>query len=180
MLLEVDAEFLREDNPNREHGCTAVFAFVKPSRDGYGVTVANVGDSRCVWGSIDAPVPGYYKVTEDHCPTNEVERERIIAAGGFVDQKRVDGNLALSRAIGDWNFKGNEKLPPAEQKVCVIPDVTDYLTKKGDWLLLACDGIFERMSTDKVAEYISQQLKQVRTYFFRVLHYFSTPGTPFL
>ena len=44
------------------------------------------------------------------------ERERelvgaVEAAGGFVEFNRANGNLALSRALGEFVFKMNEQLP---------------------------------------------------------------------
>jgi len=47
----------------------------------------------------------------DHKPTNEGERTRIVEAGGTVEAGRVNGNLALSRALGDFEFKMNSSLP---------------------------------------------------------------------
>ncbi|KAK4903976.1 hypothetical protein LTR28_001056, partial [Elasticomyces elasticus] len=52
------------------------------------------------------------------------EKARICAAGGFVDFGRVNGNLALSRAIGDFEFKKSADLPPEQQIVTAFPDVT--------------------------------------------------------
>ena len=43
------------------------------------------------------------------------EESRIYKAGGWVEFNRVNGNLALSRAIGDFNFKSNQRLKPEEQ-----------------------------------------------------------------
>ena len=43
------------------------------------------------------------------------EENRIYKAGGWVEFNRVNGNLALSRAIGDFNFKSNLRLRPEEQ-----------------------------------------------------------------
>jgi serine/threonine protein phosphatase PrpC len=40
--------------------------------------------------------------TQDHKPTDEAEKRRIQAAGGFVLNGRVDGGLAVSRALGDF------------------------------------------------------------------------------
>ena len=51
------------------------------------------------------------KMTElsyDHKPDNEGEMARIKAGGGFVDDGRVQGVIAVSRAIGDWEYKNPE------------------------------------------------------------------------
>lgn len=45
------------------------------------------------------------------------EKERITAAGGWVEFNRVNGHLALSRALGDFMFKKNENKKPEEQIV---------------------------------------------------------------
>jgi serine/threonine protein phosphatase PrpC len=44
-------------------------------------------------------------MTEDHKPTREDEAKRIRDAGGFVINSRVMGELAVSRAFGDAEFK---------------------------------------------------------------------------
>jgi protein phosphatase 1G len=36
---------------------------------------------------------------------------------------RVNGNLNLSRAIGDLKYKGNVELPPKDQIITAQPDV---------------------------------------------------------
>ena len=41
-------------------------------------------------------------LSEDHKPDNAVETARISKAGHKVEIERVDGSLALSRAIGDF------------------------------------------------------------------------------
>lgn len=55
--------------------------------------------------------PTYYvkELTVDHHPDREDERSRVEAAGGYVLEwagvLRVNGELAVSRAIGDVPFK---------------------------------------------------------------------------
>jgi serine/threonine protein phosphatase PrpC len=44
-------------------------------------------------------------LSEDHKPDNKEELARIEKANHFVEESRVDGNLALSRAIGDFQYK---------------------------------------------------------------------------
>lgn len=43
--------------------------------------------------------------TDDHKPSNPEERARVEAAGGTVEYDRVCGNLAVSRAVGDFCYK---------------------------------------------------------------------------
>jgi protein phosphatase 2C family protein 2/3 len=58
-----------------------------------------------------------------------------------VDFGRVNGNLALSRAIGDFEFKKSAELSPENQIVTAYPDVEEHeLTDEDEFLVLACDG----------------------------------------
>jgi len=36
---------------------------------------------------------------------------------------RVNGNINLSRALGDFEFKQNPNLPPEEQMITANPDI---------------------------------------------------------
>lgn len=72
---------------------------------------------------------------------NAGEKARITAAGGFVDFGRVNGNLALSRAIGDFEFKKSAELAPEQQIVTAFPDVTVHdISDDDEFLVVACDG----------------------------------------
>lgn len=168
-LLDVDSEFLHESNPNRTHGSTCVFALI--NFDGYPghsdssvytVTVSNSGDSRCLRGTLRDHAGDYTQVTEDHKPTDEVENARILNANGTVTNGRVDGDLSVSRAIGDWQFKTNADLTLAEQKVSPVPDIYNYTVQQGDWLLLACDGIYEQLNTEQVVQFINKSLRETK------------------
>ena len=81
-------------DPGSSSGSTAIVCLL---RDGV-VTVANVGDSRCVLCSDGKAVD----LSVDHKPTCETEKTRIEAAGGSVNKLgRVNNGLNLSRAIGE-------------------------------------------------------------------------------
>lgn len=72
------------------------------------------------------------------------EKARITAAGGFVDFGRVNGNLALSRAIGDFEFKKSAELAPELQIVTAFPDVTVHdMGENDEFLVIACDGMYK-------------------------------------
>lgn len=72
-----------------------------------------MGDSRAV-----ASVSGKVQLLSfDHKPCNDEELKRILAAGGYIDKDRVNGSLALSRALGDFFFKTNDQLSAEEQIV---------------------------------------------------------------
>jgi hypothetical protein len=56
------------------------------------------------------------------------------------------GNLALSRAIGDFEFKNNVNLPAEEQIVTCNPDIiVREFTEGDDFFVIACDGIYDFM-----------------------------------
>jgi serine/threonine protein phosphatase PrpC len=44
-------------------------------------------------------------MSKDHKPDDPLEKSRITEAGGFVTEGRVNGNLNLSRALGDLEYK---------------------------------------------------------------------------
>jgi len=52
------------------------------------------------------------------------------------------GNLALSRALGDFEFKKNYALGPQKQIITADPDVTVHdISEEDELLVLACDGM---------------------------------------
>jgi len=128
-------------------GCTSVTAMITPTH----IICANAGDSRCCMGQAGT----FYPMSEDHKPYDALERERIEAAGGTVQWKRVDGDLAVSRALGDFQYKQRSDLPPEQQKVSCEPDIKWWERKPTDEvLLLACDGLWDVMSNQEAIDAI--------------------------
>ena len=72
--------------------------------------VANSGDSRSVLCRNNGP----FDMSVDHKPDNIEEKRRIEKAGGYVSDGRVNGNLNLSRALGDLEYKRDDKLKAHE------------------------------------------------------------------
>ena len=158
-VCKLDADFCA-DPERRDDGSTCVFAIVRPSnaeKTEFEIVVSNTGDSRVVLIRKDTGkcVP----MTSDHKPDDEAEYARIIAAGGTVSMNRTDGQLAMSRAIGDYQYKFNPDLAQDKQKVIPTPDITFETLSAGDTVLVMCDGIVEQMSNEKAAECVVNSMK---------------------
>jgi len=147
-FLATDREILQDDDLKLDQsGCTATTVLLNSKK----VVCANAGDSRTVLSVNGSAKPLSY----DHKPNNEGEHARICAAGGFVDIGRVNGNLALSRAIGDFEFKKSSDLPPEEQIVTAFPDTIEHnITENDEFVVLACDGIWDCLSSQQVVEVV--------------------------
>lgn len=153
MCLDMDAAYLKD---YMEGGSTGTFCILEPGQagsDSYQLTICNVGDSRIIVMRNGELV----FVTEDHKPTDPEERDRIERCGGTVRMGRVDGDLALSRAFGDSSFKQGPG-DQTNQRVIVVPDITRLTVKKGDMILLCCDGVFEgQFPTEDVVQFVAQE-----------------------
>uniref|UniRef100_A0AAQ5Y7S1 Protein phosphatase 1G n=1 Tax=Amphiprion ocellaris TaxID=80972 RepID=A0AAQ5Y7S1_AMPOC len=143
-----------KEEPGSDSGTTAVVALIR----GKQLIVANAGDSRCVVSERGKAVDMSY----DHKPEDEVELARIKNAGGKVTMDgRVNGGLNLSRAIGDHFYKRNKTLPPEEQMISAMPDVKVLtLNEDHDFMVIACDGIWNVLSSQEVVDFISERMKQ--------------------
>ncbi|XP_065633150.1 probable protein phosphatase 2C 60 isoform X1 [Quercus suber] len=146
-----------EEGPHSDYhgpnsGSTACVAIIQNNQ----VVVANAGDSRCVMCKKGQA----YNLSEDHKPDLELEKERILKAGGFIQFGRVNGSLNLARAIGDVEFKQNRSLPADRQIVTANPDIkTVELCDDDEFLVLACDGIWDCMTSQQLVDYVREQLK---------------------
>ncbi|XP_017274109.1 protein phosphatase 1G isoform X2 [Kryptolebias marmoratus] len=142
-----------KEEPGSDSGTTAVVALIR----GKQLIVANAGDSRCVVSERGKAVDMSY----DHKPEDEVELVRIKNAGGKVTMDgRVNGGLNLSRAIGDHFYKRNKSLPPEEQMISAMPDVKVLtLNEEHDFMVIACDGIWNVLSSQEVVDFISERIK---------------------
>jgi serine/threonine protein phosphatase PrpC len=91
---------VEEDMLNSLAGCTANVVLI--TQDKY--YVANAGDARSIMFTKDEEV---IPLSTDHKPENEIEKNRIHKAGGYVSDGRVNDNLNLTRALGDLEYKRN-------------------------------------------------------------------------
>ena len=113
------------------------------------ILCANVGDSRACLLTGDTCVP----LSTDHKPDLAQERTRIESAGGIVLYSlgavaRVDGVLALSRALGDFEFKRG--VNPSIQKIIAVPEITVRRRREAadQFIIVASDGLWDVMSNE--------------------------------
>ena len=131
-------------------GTTVISVFInKKQRQ---IITAHVGDSRAIMITSTES----YDLTADHKPSNPREKERIEMLGGEIitlGVPRVQGVLAVSRALGDVSLK---------PFVSNIPTVSYYeLTGKECFLVMASDGLWDVMDHDDVAMLLQSYVAQV-------------------
>uniref|UniRef100_A0A7C9CHJ9 protein-serine/threonine phosphatase n=1 Tax=Opuntia streptacantha TaxID=393608 RepID=A0A7C9CHJ9_OPUST len=140
-FVKTDKEFLEKGKPS---GTTVTFVII----DGWYVTVASVGDSRCILETADGDI---YSLSADHrLETNIEERQRVTASGGEVGRLNTGGGteigplrcwpggLCLSRSIGDRDV--GEFIVP-------VPYVKQVkLSTSGGRLIISSDGVWDMLS----------------------------------
>jgi len=103
---------------------------------------ANAGDVR-----ILIVGRGVKQLTIDHRLTNTSELKRVEACGATIKKKRIIGrygNIAITRAIGDFDF--------SEHGVIATPYVGQHNISPDDLMIIVCsDGLFEQMSNEQIA-----------------------------
>uniref|UniRef100_A0A915CX64 protein-serine/threonine phosphatase n=1 Tax=Ditylenchus dipsaci TaxID=166011 RepID=A0A915CX64_9BILA len=154
-FLELDEQMVGDSQLVREEvaGTTAVTILIKDSV----IYCGNAGDSRAI-----ASVSGKaIELSIDHKPSNEAESARIYAAGGYVEGDRVNGNLALSRALGDFGYKQVSDKSAKQQIVTAEPEIKKLeITQDVEFLVLACDGIWDVMSSQEVVDFCRKRLAE--------------------
>ena len=138
-------------------GCTANVMLV--DKKNKKLLVANAGDSRCTMGKAGKAV----EMSIDHKPEQDTEIERITKAGSVITDGRVDGNLNLTRSLGDLKHKNRPHLKPEEQAITAFPDYYEFdLSDDVDFVLMGCDGIWEKKSNEEAVEWVYEQINNQR------------------
>lgn len=145
------------------------------------VYVANVGDSRALMSAQGGKKS--LGLSKDHKPDEEGEVTRILANGGKIYQTQTmvpkldgsgnecilgphrvfPGRLSVSRSFGDIEAKlakynGGNEVIVADPEIRVF-DVTDDM----DYIMLACDGIFDKMTNKEVTQIVWEGVMENKT-----------------
>lgn len=171
--LRADKEFITPKNAPQS-GSTAATVLLFGRR----LFAANVGDSRVVLCRSGGQC---VELTSDHKPSRPDEAARVRAAGGFILHKRVMGELAITRAFGDKSFKMGIKAMLEDEAeelvgsggangagetkdlnaplVSAEPEIASMVLSHNDeFLLLACDGLFDVFRSQDAIALARQEL----------------------
>ncbi|CAG8597783.1 14949_t:CDS:2 [Cetraspora pellucida] len=162
-FLQADEQL--NQNAGKHSGCTAVTAFLRSEEITNGNDIngkdpsvcngadstkklkrvlytANVGDARAVLNRDGKA----FRLSYDHKGSDFQEAKRIVEAGGFVMNNRVNGVLAVTRSLGDYSMK---------DFVIGKPYTTETtLTEKDPFLILACDGLWDVCNDQEAVDLI--------------------------
>ncbi len=105
---------------------------------------ANVGDSRTLLVNPNKNIKE--RLSVDHKASDMSEIQRIKNLGGFCFNGRLMGQLAVSRAFGDFNLKN--------QGLTAIPYIKvydlDISNLENSYIVIASDGVWDVLSDDDV------------------------------
>ncbi|KAF1345724.1 phosphatase 2C-like domain-containing protein [Delphinella strobiligena] len=104
---------------------------------------ANVGDARIVLCRNGKAL----RLSYDHKGSDENEGKRIAGAGGLILNNRVNGVLAVTRALGDAYMKDLVTGHPYTTETVIQPDIDEFL-------ILACDGLWDVCSDQEAVDLI--------------------------
>uniref|UniRef100_A0A0R0K895 protein-serine/threonine phosphatase n=1 Tax=Glycine max TaxID=3847 RepID=A0A0R0K895_SOYBN len=118
-FVKADYAFADSSSLDISSGTTALTALVF----GRTMIVANAGDCRAVLGR---------------------QRLRIEKLGGVVYDGYLNGQLSVSRALGDWHMKGHKG---SAYPLSAEPELQEInLTEDDEFLIMGCDGLWDVMS----------------------------------
>lgn len=160
-------------DPECWSGSTATVCIVNSSL----VICANIGDSKAVLCRGGKPID----LSVDHRPSSSSkcgrsEMKRINDAGGWISQSRVCGILAVTRAFGDYEFKGGrfellDELKQSDDKlassatletppvICEPHCCTMQRSQLDEFIILATDGLWDTMNSAQAVTFVRGMMK---------------------
>jgi protein phosphatase 2C family protein 2/3 len=161
--------------PIDRSGSCGIFSFIFQKR----ILFGNVGDSRAIMSKNGGKIK--QGITVDHKPDDPIETERIKRLGGNVYRtaapkinadtdpafgeiklpwRVMPGRLSVSRTFGDIaaKYKDLDGIPGV---VSAEPDVYEIeLSDDLDFVILACDGVFDRLENDYIIDLVWTEVKK--------------------
>eukprot|EP01105_Mastigella_eilhardi_P016646 TRINITY_DN3805_c0_g1_i3.p3 TRINITY_DN3805_c0_g1~~TRINITY_DN3805_c0_g1_i3.p3 ORF type:complete len:195 (-),score=49.02 TRINITY_DN3805_c0_g1_i3:110-694(-) len=142
------------------NGCTAVCALIIGNQ----LFLANAGDAEAVIAVENADKTlSATCLSKLHKPFEISERARVEKAGGAIFFGRVQGVLAVSRALGDLEFKhpwcrGNADFVSSKPNVSSI-----IITPANPFVILGCDGVWDQVNYQEAVDICAAARKAGKT-----------------
>lgn len=104
---------------------------------------ANVGDARIILCRSGKAL----RLSYDHKGSDENEGKRIANAGGLILNNRVNGVLAVTRALGDTYMKDLVTGHPYTTETVIQPESDEFI-------IIACDGLWDVCSDQEAVDLV--------------------------
>ncbi|CAA7398017.1 unnamed protein product [Spirodela intermedia] len=151
-FVEIDAQFAQTCSGQSalSSGTTALTAMIF----GRSLLVANAGDCRAVLSRAGTAV----EMSKDHRPCCGIERMRVEALGGFIDGEYLNGEIGVTRALGDWHLDGIKSADGgpliAEPEMKMIT-----LGKDDEFLVIGSDGLWDVFTSQNAVDFARRRLQ---------------------
>ncbi|KAH1245580.1 Protein phosphatase 2C 57 [Glycine max] len=179
-FLKADARLLKRLEMNGEEdesGATSTAVFIGDDE----LLISHIGDSSavlCRSGKAEVLTSPHRPIGSSKTSLHEIRRVR--EAGGWINNGRICGDIAVSRAFGDVRFKTkkNEMLQKGVQEgrwsakfisrvqlnndlVVAYPDIYQVtLGSDAEFVVLASDGLWDYMSSSEAVSLVRDQLRK--------------------
>lgn len=155
---ELDGEIKLLSSAN-ESGTTFTLIFICVENEKKMLYCSNLGDTKAILirtfkneeGKLD--FKNFICLTKEHKCTDKEEAERIRNEGGLVFNGRLFGQLALSRALGDFNLKPNGLITK--------PSFFKKEVSEGDFIVACSDGVWDVVSEDNICDILFDEINGV-------------------
>ena len=119
---------------------------------------ANIGDSRAVLCKKGKAI----NLSWDHKPQRPDEVKRIQKNKGNIQFGRVGGNLAITRAFGDFEFKIIEELKQRNNLIVSEPEIRCHLIdpNEDEFIVMASDGLFDKFKSQEACDVIRKYIQK--------------------
>ncbi|KAM1173235.1 hypothetical protein ACFX13_026592 [Malus domestica] len=153
-FMETDAAFAKTCSLEAlASGTTALTAMIF----GRSLLVANAGDCRAVLSRCGVAI----EMSRDHRPCCTKERTRIESLGGYIDDGFLNGELGVTRALGNWHLEGMKDVGERGGPLSAEPELKLMtLSKDDEFLIIGSDGIWDVFTSRNAVDFARRRLQE--------------------
>ncbi|XP_009358521.2 probable protein phosphatase 2C 27 [Pyrus x bretschneideri] len=154
-FMETDAAFAKKCSREASlaSGTTALTAMIF----GRSLLVANAGDCRAVLSRCGVAI----EMSKDHRPCCTKERMRVESLGGYIDDGYLNGQLGVTRALGNWHLEGMKDAGERGGPLSAIPELKlTTLSKDDEFLIIGTDGIWDVFTSQNAVDFARRRLQE--------------------